>query len=61
MSKQIEIQQKSRLGTLLLHKGLINRRQLDEALSLQSSSKMMLGEIMIRQGWLTERQLGKVL
>lgn len=61
MSKQQEIQQKSRLGTLLLHKGLINRRQLDEALSLQSSSKMMLGEIMIRQGWLTERQLGKVL
>lgn len=61
MSKQQEIQQKSRLGTLLLHKGLINRRQLDEALSLQSSSKMMLGEIMIRQGWLTERQLGKIL
>lgn len=61
MVKQQEIQQKSRLGTLLLHKGLINRRQLDEALTMQSSSKLMLGEIMVRQGWLTERQLNKIL
>jgi len=61
MSKQQEIQQKSRLGTLLLHKGLINRRQLDEALTLQASSKLMLGEVMIQQGWLTERQLKQVL
>ncbi|TNC92975.1 MAG: hypothetical protein CSH36_01750 [Thalassolituus sp.] len=61
MSKQQEIQQKSRLGTLLLHKGLINRRQLDEALKLQASSKLMLGEVMIQQGWLTERQLKQVL
>jgi len=61
MSKQQEIQQKSRLGTLLLHKGLINRRQLDEALRLQASSKLMLGEVMVQQGWLTERQLKQVL
>lgn len=61
MSNQQEIQQKSRLGTLLLHKGMINRRQLDEALQLQSSSKLMLGEIMVRQGWISERELNKIL
>ena len=61
MSKRQEIQQKSRLGTLLLHKGLINRRQLDEALTLQSSSKLMLGEIMVRQGWISEKELNKAL
>ncbi|WP_370315937.1 hypothetical protein, partial [Thalassolituus sp.] len=37
------------------------RRQLDEALKLQASSKLMLGEVMIQQGWLTERQLKQVL
>ncbi|MEK9713766.1 MAG: hypothetical protein VW258_14475 [Thalassolituus sp.] len=61
MSKRQEIQQKSRLGTLLLHKGLINRRQLDEALTLQSSSKLMLGEIMVRQGWISEKDLNKAI
>jgi hypothetical protein len=61
MSKQQEIKQKSRLGTLLMHKGLITRRQLDEALDLQSTSKLMLGEIMVEKGWITEKQLDKAL
>jgi len=61
MSKQQEIKQKSRLGTLLMHKGLITRRQLDEALDLQSTSKLMLGEIMVQKGWITEKELTKAL
>jgi len=40
---------------------MINRRQLDEALQLQSTSKLMLGEIMVRQGWISEKELNKAL
>ncbi len=61
MSNQQIAQQKSRLGTLLLHKGLITRTQLDAALRLQSESQLKLGEILIEQGWLTENDLNKAL
>jgi hypothetical protein len=61
MQKRQEVQQKSRLGLLLIEKGLINRRQLDEALRLQSETNLRLGEVMIRQGWLTHRQLQRAL
>ena len=61
MQKRQEVQQKSRLGLLLIEKGLINRRQLDEALRLQSETNLRLGEVMVRQGWLTHRQLQRAL
>ena len=61
MQKRQEIQQKSRLGLLLVNKQLITRPQLDEALRLQSQSDMRLGEILIDQGWITEKQLNKAL
>lgn len=61
MQKRQEIQQKSRLGTLLIHKGLITGKQLDEALTLQSQLGLRLGEVMIQKGWLTERQLNQAL
>lgn len=61
MQKRHEIQQKSRLGTLLLHKGLVTRQQLDEALTIQSETNMRLGEVLIQKGWLTERQLSRAL
>ncbi len=61
MQKRQEIQQRSRLGTLLIHKGLITRQQLDEALTLQAKSGIRLGEVLVNNGWLTERQLNKVL
>ncbi len=61
MQKRQEIQQRSRLGTLLIHKGLITRQQLDEALTLQAQSGMRLGEVLVNNGWLTERQLSKAL
>lgn len=54
-------QQKSRLGTLLIHRGLISRKQLDEALTLQAQSGERLGEVLINKGWLTEKQLNKAL
>lgn len=61
MSNQQIAQQKSRLGTLLLHKGLITRTQLDAALRLQADSQLKLGEILVEQGWLKEAELNKAL
>lgn len=61
MHKRQQIEQKSRLGTLLLHKGLISRPQLDQALQQQASSGTRLGEILVAQGVLTERQLQRAL
>lgn len=61
MHKRQEIQQKSRLGLLLINKGLITRTQLDQALRLQSETGMRLGEVLIDQGWISERQLNRSL
>ena len=54
-------QQHSRLGQILINKGLINRGQLDAAIKLQLTSQKRLGEILVEQGWLSERQLKKAL
>jgi len=54
-------QQHSRLGQILINKGLINRSQLDAAIQLQLTNHKRLGETLIEQGWLTERQLKKAL
>ncbi|WP_420589944.1 hypothetical protein [Bacterioplanoides sp.] len=61
MQKRQEIQQKSRLGTLLIHKGLITRQQLDQALTHQAKSGKRLGEVLVENNWITEKQLNKVL
>ena len=61
MQKRQEIQQKSRLGTLLINKGLITRQQLDEALTVQAQLGLRLGEVMIQKGWLTDKQLNNAL
>ncbi|HBX56064.1 hypothetical protein [Pseudomonas sp. UBA2684] len=53
--------QHSRLGQILINKGLINRAQLDSAIQLQLTSQKRLGEILIEQGLLSERQLKKAL
>lgn len=52
---------KSRLGTLLLHKGLISEDQLYKALSLQNSKHQKLGEILIENGWINPNELKKAL
>ncbi|MGH8351948.1 MAG: hypothetical protein ACRERY_00230 [Pseudomonas sp.] len=54
-------QQHSRLGQILINKGLINRAQLDGAIAQQLTSRKRLGEILVEQGLLTERQLSKAL
>lgn len=52
---------KSRLGALLIKKGLITQAQLDNALKYQLTSGLRLGEALIEQGILSERQLQKAL
>lgn len=61
MHKRQEIQQKSRLGLMLINKGFITRPQLDQALRLQSETGVRLGEVLIDKGWITERQLNRSL
>lgn len=54
-------QQHSRLGQVLINKGLIDRAQLDGAIAQQLTSRKRLGEILVEQGLLSERQLSKAL
>ncbi|AYC31989.1 hypothetical protein D3880_06170 [Pseudomonas cavernae] len=54
-------QQHSRLGLILINKGLISRAQLDQAIRLQLTHHKRLGEILVEQGLLSERQLSKAL
>ncbi len=53
--------QKSRLGSLLIRKGLLTQAQLDTALQVQLKTQQRLGEVLVEQGLLTERQLQKAL
>jgi hypothetical protein len=61
MHKRQEVQQKSRLGLLLINKGLITSSQLNQALKLQGQTDMRLGEVLVNQGWISERQLSRSL
>lgn len=61
MTVKTEQLAKSRLGRLLINRGYITEQQLDEALILQASQKMMLGEVLIEKGWITEKDLQRTL
>ncbi|GAA3927687.1 hypothetical protein [Litoribacillus peritrichatus] len=61
MSRIAQAQFKSRLGSLLVSKGLINEDQLTQAISHQRSSGLRLGEALVHLGFLTERQINKSL
>lgn len=54
-------QQNSRLGQILVSKGLITTQQLDKAIQLQLTNGLRLGETLIQQGWISERQLSRAL
>lgn len=61
MSRIAQAQFKSRLGSLLISKGLINEDQLTQAISHQRDSGLRLGEALVHLGFLTERQINKSL
>jgi hypothetical protein len=52
---------KSRLGTLLVQKKLINKLQLQEALHIQTRDNKRLGEVLLDQKFITPKQLKKSL
>lgn len=53
--------QNSRLGQILVNKGLISAAQLDQAIQLQLRNGLRLGETLIAQGWASERQVRRAL
>lgn len=61
MTSRNEAAAKSRLGLLLLDKGLIDQHQLDAALREQAKTGKRLGQVFIDWGVVTERQLNKAL
>lgn len=61
MAVRQEIIDRSRLGRLLVNRGLLSELQLEQALALQSHEGRRLGEVLIEQGFITERELQRVL
>lgn len=52
---------KQRLGEWLVDLNLISRRQLEQAMELQSNTGARLGDILVQLGYLSERELSDVL
>lgn len=61
MSKMEHRKAKSRLGLLLIRKGLITPEQLELALKEQNRTDMRLGEVLVGWGMVTERQINRAL
>jgi hypothetical protein len=55
------IEEKSRLGRLLINRGYLTELQLEEGLRRQRDTGQRLGEVFIQSGWITEKELGRVL
>lgn len=54
-------QVKTRLGDLLVERGLITQDQLLEAVQEQKDSDLQLGEILVKKGWVSKRHVRKTL
>jgi type IV pilus assembly protein PilB len=52
---------KVRLGDLLVEKGLLTEKKVNEAILSQQTSGKRLGQIIINKGWITEKALFEVL
>ncbi|GLQ33640.1 hypothetical protein [Litoribrevibacter albus] len=61
MSRIAQAQFKSRLGNLLINKGLVTEQQLAQAVDHQKVSGLRLGEALVSLGILTDRQISKAL
>jgi hypothetical protein len=53
--------QKTRLGDLLVERGLISEEQLLLAIQEQRDSGLQLGEILVKRGWIAKRHIRKTL
>lgn len=61
MKSRQGFEEKSRLGRLLISRGYLSDRQLEEGLHLQRETGQRLGEVFVQSGWITERELHRVL
>lgn len=61
MSRIAQAQFRSRLGNLLINKGLVTEQQLAQAVDHQKVSGLRLGEALVSLGHLTENQINKAL
>jgi len=61
MFDHAQMQAKSRLGRMLVEKGMITPTQLVAALNQQAMTGRKLGEILMDQGLISSRQLNRVL
>jgi type IV pilus assembly protein PilB len=61
LGEQIHLQQKKRIGEILIEQGFINNEQLEKGLEEQKISKMLLGKCLVKLGFITEAKLVDVL
>lgn len=55
------INERRKIGELLLEAGIITRQQLDEALQIQKKTGKKIGEILVEKGYVTEDEILEVL
>jgi len=61
LGEQIHLQQKKRIGEILIEQGFITPEQLDKGLAEQRNSKQLLGKCLVKLGFITEAKLVDVL
>lgn len=55
------VEEKSRLGRLLVNRGYLSEGQVEDGLKVQRETGQRLGEVFIQAGWITEKELDRVL
>lgn len=61
MAVRQEVLDRSRLGRLLINRGLLNEQQLNSALQRHQETGQRLGEILTSSGLITEKELSRTL
>lgn len=56
-----ELLQEKRIGEILLEKGIINEKELDDVLKFHDNHKTKIGDIIVKKGLATERELKDAL
>lgn len=55
------LEERSRLGRLLVNRGYLSEAQLDDGLKRQRETGQRLGEVLVQAGWISDRELHRVL
>ncbi|MBC7182164.1 MAG: pilus assembly protein PilB, partial [Marinobacter sp.] len=53
------IEEKSRLGRLLVNRGYLSEGQLEDGLRVQRETGQRLGEVLVQAGWITRKELDR--